>query len=1691
MVDMAECKGMRRAVAGDRQCADCGGTAGTKAHRAAREADQGGAVPAEAEAPTEVTPDTAGTAGSCGNPDHEPGVIGCPADVLDCNGIPADAADIASQPHAARIQLLMMGAESGCMVIGRRIVHEFGQRHTVGPVPMLADSDPYGRHQVRAFTVWSLVADGHPVTIVRYDGRTSTLLPVSSYVAVLAGGEVVAGKLNAAATPDEYAWRTAREFRCWLSDRAALRDSADSDQGPRDVTITHSADAGTVITGLSSAAGERAGLGSQDPTIMNRNEWHFVSGAAVWILPLSVGRRPATHLIDRARAGIERQGHNVTVNVTDHDIVVTGNPETPAPVPATRNGDPGGSGDTAVSWRGGPTGWFVCTGCQSRKLDPNGSAQSSDGQMLCRDCNGERIARHWDGRPSGVYGVAVNGEFAGAVRHTQAEAHAFEPNGADRTHCGVSHGSAKCGRLESAPIHAAGGIRSGEGSPDPSGPDSLPEVPETDSSSDVPVSGADVPATDSGEEKIMHAVFVRTDLVAALTYVNKGVPSRPAVPMAAAVILTVGAGHVEAHTVDWASWDASRSARIAASDTVAGTVAVGAVSLLKAVKGFKGKTVTLSVSGTDVTVTDGAATATLGTMPVEDYPEWKSADAHVIGTVQLGTLAALAGRVTVAAGIDETLPALTCVRVRTDRDHIDLTATDRYRLHAAAGTWSPVTDDDGYLVAPASEYTVPARILSDALAVMVKRAGKSPATVTVTAGFVSLFGGSPKPMWGIECNGVRLTVAACEGFPNVDRLWPAESLGTVTVRAGALADLVKTVSEGASRKPGTPVVVQLHDGQLTAQHGTTDDNRPARTGTIGGATVAGAVPAYFVANPGYLVDTVNAVAGADDTVTLAFRDAAGTVSAVKPIVATGEAAPGARALLMVIRSTLTPAEVLARQAGAPAAVRAVKAPAAPVEGDDQGAPETAVNGDQSATVAPVTADGDYIYVTSGPNGTELRCKIHTGWSADADYTVMDEAFRIADTHRAELHGDHDATVADAAVDGDVIARAARRREVVTQASRQLRAGSHVIDNRGGVTTVNRAHTLKGITGWLINNGGYPNFASADSVHAAVVGANVCDHPYPHGCGMAHTDPGTLAKLPRFADMAGSGQGAPAEEAPVREALPFTLPAPLVATYSALTDAGNTAGYKVVTHWVPAGQAQTEKGEWTKDDAVSLQIGTPDNWNTPYQKGKSHVVVSWDSWTDRVRVQPGASLHTIDQVTRYLAGYRDAVANATFGSDGLERAYREVTGLNPYAESLPRRPFSALPVESVDQGAGDQVDAVPAPADFTPYADEIGGCGCTLCRALVAGNAVDQVDTVPARALLASLADGSHVRTVPAEVPAEVPAGDQFADMVRAAIAGATWSFGTGYIGGGKGRRGTRFNGPIMHPALPDRRLSRDEWTALAETVHALGGGRWMSDVKGFACQSADCGTPWTRATRSTRDRVAEYLAETAAEVSAEVPARAVPTGDQGDQETAVTVPTEVPAEVSAPSVCTWLADCEAPAIGHRVGEVTPGRTMRLTVCAEHAGPDQVPAEVPASTGDRGDESPADPGATVVLTYAEIPAPAESPTVADASGFVTTYGAHVQRVHVTGLGELDGYRFHLVAGVGGRQFRKPVGSALLAAGFRQFAVTTPTGTHAVNVALRPGESVADWSPALAIVAGVLGGNIAGDECDCDRAYALAE
>jgi DNA polymerase-3 subunit beta len=99
------------------------------------------------------------------------------------------------------------------------------------------------------------------------------------------------------------------------------------------------------------------------------------------------------------------------------------------------------------------------------------------------------------------------------------------------------------------------------------------------------------------------------------------------------------------------------------------------------------------------------------------------------GSVGSDALASAIAQVAIAAGRDDTLPALTGIRIEISGDRLTLVATDRYRLAVRELRWNPTQPDLNTAV------LVPARVLGD-----TARALTSGAEVSISLGGDSLIG---------------------------------------------------------------------------------------------------------------------------------------------------------------------------------------------------------------------------------------------------------------------------------------------------------------------------------------------------------------------------------------------------------------------------------------------------------------------------------------------------------------------------------------------------------------------------------------------------------------------------------------------------------------------------------------------------------------------------------------------------------------------------------------------------------------------------------------------------------------------------------------------------------------------------------------------------------------------------------------
>jgi DNA polymerase-3 subunit beta len=234
-----------------------------------------------------------------------------------------------------------------------------------------------------------------------------------------------------------------------------------------------------------------------------------------------------------------------------------------------------------------------------------------------------------------------------------------------------------------------------------------------------------------------------------------------------------------------------------------------------------------------------------------------------------------------AAGRDDTLPALTGVRIEIEGDAITLISTDRYRLAVRELRWSPARPDLSAAV------LVPARALAE-----TARSLTSGAEVSIALALPGEEGAGGDGMIGFEGAGRRTTTRLLGGeFPRYQALLPTHVNSVAEISTGQLAEAVKRVALVAERN--TAVRLAFTSGQLVLEAGTGDE---AQAVEILEASYEGDDLAIAF-NPQYLLDGLTAIDS--DTARISFTEPG------KPALITGKPAPDGqpdyRYLLMPIR----------------------------------------------------------------------------------------------------------------------------------------------------------------------------------------------------------------------------------------------------------------------------------------------------------------------------------------------------------------------------------------------------------------------------------------------------------------------------------------------------------------------------------------------------------------------------------------------------------------------------------------------------------------------------------------------------------------------------------------------------------------------------------------------------------------------
>ena len=374
----------------------------------------------------------------------------------------------------------------------------------------------------------------------------------------------------------------------------------------------------------------------------------------------------------------------------------------------------------------------------------------------------------------------------------------------------------------------------------------------------------------------MKIVLERDVLAEAVAWTARALPARPTVPVLAGIRMQAG----EELVLSSFDYDVSAQASVPVSTEEAGSALVSGRLLAEISRSLPAKPVHINAEDGRAVLTCGSATFTLLTMPEDEYPALPEMP-PAAGTIGSDAFATAVSQSATAAGRDDTLPALTGVRIEIEGDTLTLVSTDRYRLAVRELRWNPARPD------LTAAMLVPARALAD-----TARSLTSSAQVSIALALPGSEGGQGDGMIGFEGAGRRTTTRLLSGeFPRYQSLLPKTVNSAAELPVALLSESVKRVALVAERN--TPVRLSFSSGQLVLEAGTGDE---AQAEEVIEADFSGD-DLSIAFNPQYLLDGLAAIDS--DTVRISFTEPG------KPALLTGKPSPDGnpefRYLLMPIR----------------------------------------------------------------------------------------------------------------------------------------------------------------------------------------------------------------------------------------------------------------------------------------------------------------------------------------------------------------------------------------------------------------------------------------------------------------------------------------------------------------------------------------------------------------------------------------------------------------------------------------------------------------------------------------------------------------------------------------------------------------------------------------------------------------------
>ncbi|WP_236242797.1 DNA polymerase III subunit beta [Streptomyces sp. CC228A] len=350
-------------------------------------------------------------------------------------------------------------------------------------------------------------------------------------------------------------------------------------------------------------------------------------------------------------------------------------------------------------------------------------------------------------------------------------------------------------------------------------------------------------------------------LTEAVAWAARVLPTRSPVPLLGGLLLEAEGDRLRVSGLDH---EASARVETEAETIRPGRALVMGRRLLDVCRVLPEGPVTAAVdSPSRLTLGAGGARFGLSLLPLQDHPAPPGVP-EVRGEVDAPAFAAAVAQVAAAAGRDETLPALTGLRLALTSGTLTLAATDRYRYALRTIPWKPTgaglpsaaapeteapateTAETGVSAAEAVEtaaHAVEALVPARRLAELTRALATEPGTLTVALDDGTL---------ALATSTRRATTRLLEGrLPRHDKLFALDDTpATATLDRAPLTEAVKRVAVVADRD--SPIHLTFTGDTVHLQAGHEDDVASQHVP----AHLDGEAPLTVAFNPAYLLEAL-------------------------------------------------------------------------------------------------------------------------------------------------------------------------------------------------------------------------------------------------------------------------------------------------------------------------------------------------------------------------------------------------------------------------------------------------------------------------------------------------------------------------------------------------------------------------------------------------------------------------------------------------------------------------------------------------------------------------------------------------------------------------------------------------------------------------------------------------------------------